>query len=288
MDTLRVATARSLAYVPQFAAEHLGLFAEEDLAVRFVYGPASAKLADHVGTGRADLVLGSLWFAASSTNGQLVPRIQLNAQCRYFVFGRPEAAGRTFRWSDLSGRRVLMGMAAPTPWVALREILHRAQVSIDEILINPGLSPDEAVAQFGGGVADYLLTDGEAAIDPQLIELASFADGLGPVPWSVYSGPRAASSAAESGVAKFARALARAQDWVYAAAASEVGKTVEEAFPDIPSEARERIVERYRRIRLWAPTTKLDVVTADRWMRTLWRWGLLSQELTVADLTGSR
>jgi NitT/TauT family transport system substrate-binding protein len=286
VDALRVATARSLAYAPQFLADRLGYFANEGLTVEFLYGPPNVSLASYVATGRADLVLGSLWFAAASAHPDLVPRIQLNSQCRYFVFGRPDQSKRPFRWSDLVSRRVLLGMGAPTPWVALREILFRSGVPLDEVLITPGFSPEEAVAEFLAGSGDYLMADGEVAEDGQLEEIAAFADPLGPVPWSVYSGPMDSSDSLDERVTKFVLSLARAQTWVHEATLLEIATSLEATFPDVEMRNRVRIVERYRRIQLWARTTELDVDASNQWLQLLWKWGLLDRQQTLADLCG--
>lgn len=288
METLRIATAPSLAYTPQFVADNLGFFADEALAVEFIYGPPSAKLAGQVGMGHADLVLGSLWFAAASTGRDLIPRIQLNAQCRYFVFAREPAAKQAFRWSDLAGRRVLIGMAAPTPWVALREILHRGNVPLDRVLVTPGFGCSEAVAEFTAGTGDYLISDGEVAVDDRLTAVAAFADQLGPVPWSVYSASAQRSALLDDRIARFSRALVRAQAWVYDAGISDVSGALDATFAHLSPEARIRIIERYRGIRLWARTTELDRQAGDRWMAMLWRWGLIDQARTLADLTNAR
>lgn len=283
---LRIATYNSLAYSPQFVAEEIGLYAKHGLAVSFVTSTRRVVgLAEAVSAGEADLMLANLWFPLSmaDTENHLVPIAQCNQQCYHVLVGRKPADG--FSWAQLRSKVVVLPSEAPTPWVALRYVLRKEGISLDEAVLLPGfMTPQDAIREFQSGVGDYLLIAAELAQQMDYPEVASLAYWLGPVPWSVYAVPRRSIARLREQLTALWRALSEALAWVSSQNAREVATVLAARFGMYDRNLRARILNRYKRLGLWPSAPDLDIQQSERWQAIMVEFGLIRHPLSVASL----
>mgnify|MGYP001155705611 CR=1 FL=1 len=259
-ESLSVASARHLAYAPQYAARELGFFSREGLDVDLVACPVGDTAIIHtLQRGDADLVLGSVLFALRMAEEGLSPRVvaQSNQQTRHWLMARGGSAA-PFEWTALSGRSVLVyPNAVPTPWVAFREALVRKGICLDGIGLIIGYSAEQALAEFSRGVGDFLLVDPES-VDPRLglVEAASVAAAIGPVPWSVYC------------------------------TTSAIAARLAGLFPERGKGELATQVARYVRARLWVADARMDAAQFVTWDAALKRGGLMPRGLDLMQLCG--
>jgi len=289
-ESLSVASARHLAYAPQYAARELGFFSREGLDVDLVACPVGDTAIIHtLQRGEADLVLGSVLFALRMAEEGLSPRVvaQSNQQTRHWLMARGGSAA-PFEWTALSGRSVLVyPNAVPTPWVAFREALVRKGICLDGIGLIIGYSAEQALAEFSRGVGDFLLVDPES-VDPRLglVEAASVAAAIGPVPWSVYCTTSAIAARRENAIAAFRSAVAAAAAWLYASPAAEAAALLAGLFPERGKGELSIQVARYVRARLWVADARMDAAQFVTWDAALKRDGLMPRGLDLMQLCG--
>ena len=284
---LTVASARHLAYAPQYVAQELGLFAREGIAVNLAAClPGDSAIIDTLKTGKADLVLGSVLFALRMAQEGLSPVLvaQSNQHTRHWLMARD--AQPHFSWDRLRGAAVVVSPTnVPTPWVAFRQALFNRGIALDDVALVIGYTAEQAVAEFRRGVGDYLLVDPES-VDPQtgLTEVASVAEALGPVPWSIYCTPSALAAEHEDAIAAFRAAISAAAGWLYDNPGSEAARLLAGTFADKSVDAIETQVAGYRQARLWVSDAAVDPARLASWDGALRRGGLMPWGLDLAAL----
>ena len=254
---------RSIFYAPQFVALHGGYFRAEglDLDVRTQGGGVTTTGALLDGT--AQICLGGIMRSldVADRGGAFLPHFaEVNSRNGFFLLGRTAR----FSWSDLVGRTVLSFAEAPTPWQCMLTVLRREGVDPASVRIERTRPVAEAVAAFRAGHGDFLET-GQPFTEALLAEgaahlAASMGEATGPVPFSSYMTTAAFLRDERETVARFVRALARAQRWLAQAKADEVSALIAPAFPDVEPELRRRAVARYLGQSTWATQ---PVLTAD-------------------------
>ena len=130
MLTLNIsATAHGLNYLPQYYADHLGLFAERGLAVTATAKDPWTGVLDDLDSGAADVALGGLWVPAmyAGTPRKLSVFAQVNHQFPKALVTRTPAPD--FAWSDLVGRTVLApGIGGSAPYAFTAGLVREAGV----------------------------------------------------------------------------------------------------------------------------------------------------------------
>lgn len=287
-ETLAVASARHLAYAPQYAAHALGLFARAGLDVELVACPVGDSAIIHtLRKGEADLVLGSVLFTLRMAEEGLSPRVvaQSNQQTRHWLMARQEGAA-PFDWQALRGRSVMVyPNTVPTPWVAFREALDRKGVSLDALGLIVGYSAEQALAEFKRGVGDFLLVDPES-VPPGFgfAEVAPVADAVGPLPWSIYCTTAAIAAERETAIAAFRSSIAAAAAWLYDNPPGQAATLLAPTFPERSAEELARQLERYARARLWVADARIDAAQFVTWDKALKRDGLMPRGLDLMQL----
>jgi NitT/TauT family transport system substrate-binding protein len=246
---------RSIFYAPQFVALYGGHFAAEglDLDIRTQGGGVTTTGALLDGT--AQICLGGIMRSldVADRGGAFLPHFaEVNSRNGFFLLGRTPR----FAWSDLVGRTVLSFAEAPTPWQCMLTVLRREGVDPASVRIERTLPVAEAVAAFRVGHGDFLET-GQPFTEALLADgaahlAASMGEATGPVPFSSYMTTAAFLRDERETVARFTRALARAQRWLARAKAVEVSALIAPAFPDVDPELCRRAVARYQGQATWA------------------------------------
>lgn len=291
-STLRVASARHLAYAPQYVALAEGFFDAEGLAVELLPQPVGqTSIVAMIASGGADLVVGSVLFALRMKDEGLAPILiaQSNQQTRHVLMVRPESPRPDFVWENLRGRSVVIyPNPVPTPWAAFREVLARKNIPLDGIKLIIGYQPDAAVSEFQRGVGDFLLVDQDSAQGTGLVEAASVADALGPVPWSLYCADSRRHSRDPQSFTAFRRALGLGIERLYQGNDLRLAGVLAEFFPETGPEHIGSLIKRYRDARIWTPGAAVMDEPMRRWSAALVRAGLASSERSILEIPVDR
>jgi NitT/TauT family transport system substrate-binding protein len=287
LPKLTVASARHLAYAPQYVAQNLGLFADAGVEVELVSCPAGdSAIINTLKNGEADLVLGSVLFALRMAQENLSPVLvaQSNQNTRHWLMAREDCPG--FGWDQLRGSTVVVYPTnVPTPWIAFRQALFNKGVALDDISLAIGFSAEQSVTEFRRGVGDFLLVDPESVdARAELKEIASVADALGRVPWSIYCTTRKLAAAHDSAIVAFRRAISIAASRLYEMPALEAAHTLAGSFADKSEAEIAAQVVRYQQARLWVSDAMVDPAHVARWNEALRRGGLMPKGLDLMQL----
>lgn len=283
---VRIAAARNLAYLPHYVAISRGFFAGEGIDVEVIeQAPGHGTITDSVVRGEADLVLGSVVFAdrLNRTVPSMVAAVS-NTQTRHFLFQRAGDAtlgggAGAFDWDVLRGKVVLVAPSyVPTSWVGFLEILHRRGIPLGEIRLLVGYQPEAVVEEFLAGPGDFLLAGGQEAQDPRLREAVPLAEGLGPVPWSVYCATRSWAEKHGPELSAFRAGLGKAQAWLAEQTAAQVAAEAGPLFPDVPADELAATIAQFQRIGFWAASPQAVPAEFSAWQDALVRAGLLPED----------
>ncbi len=291
-STVRVAAARNLAYLPHYVAISRGFFAEAGVDVEVLeQAPGHGSITDSVVRGEAELVLGSVVFA--DRLNRAVPSVVAavsNTQTRHFLFQRaadPVLGGgpTAFDWKVLRGKVLLVAPSyVPTSWVAFLEVLHRRGIPLGDIKLLVGYQPEAVVEEFLAGPGDFLLAGGQEAQDPRLREAVPLAEGLGPVPWSVYCARKDWAQENGATLEAFRAGLGLAQAWLAEQQAATVAAEAAALFPSISDGELLATIAQFQRIGFWARTPQANPTEFKAWADALLRAGLLPTDTRLMDM----
>lgn len=274
MLTLNIsATAHGLNYLPQYYADHLGLFANRGLAVT-----ASAKdpwtgVLDDLDSGAADIALGGLWVPAmyAGTPRTLSVFAQVNHQFpKALVTRTPQP---DFAWSDLIGKTVLApGIGGSAPYAFTAGLVRESGVDPASITWLRDLSTPMYIELFEAGLGDAIVldhTNAEALHHRGTGFIANdytVTGGLGPN--SVYYCRTERIGELSERLVLFASALGESMQLLKSVTVAELQPLLEEHWPTTPPAVLSRACARMLNSRTW-DTPRIDRPATERWMRIL-------------------
>lgn len=254
-------------------------FHEEGLSVDFVSTPRGFGVAEAVSSDEADILCGNVMAVLLDTltataDDQLVAFALLNRQCYSFVLGRrPEP----FKWDNLLSRSLLVPSEYPSIWIALRHSLQVSGLPLDQTRVVMGFPALDALRYFRAGLGEYVLAAPEMA--PDLHPLASIAQQLGPVPWSVYAVKKRTWASRRSELEAFYRAITRAMEWTNSQPLQQVADVLGDRFSAFDANHLAQLIGRYRAIGLWPSQPVINADDLGRWQDILIAAGLLNDRV---------
>lgn len=277
-----------VAYAPVFVAESAGLFADEGIKIDFVLHRGGwPEMNAALLRGDADVAIGNMWFAGRwSKPSDVLPVAYCVQQCGSVLVTTEPRRACAFGWDDLRGATVIVQSDVPTPWIAFRECLFANDIELGDVRVLVGIGTDEAVAGLRAGAVDYALMHVERCQSPQLLEVASLADVIGPVPWSVCFADRSRVAAEPDAFLAFRRAIERALETMAVSSTDEVAALLGGQFPDLAECATAAILGRLRRMQAWPSTAAIPVDDVVRWRTILHRWGMSSGDALLQSIAG--
>lgn len=154
------ATAHALNYLPQYHADHVGLFAAHDLTVISRACDPWTGVLDDLDSGVADVALGGLWVPAMYAGSQrdLVAFAQVNDRFPKALVVRGNAA--TFTWSSLVDGTILApGIGGSAPYAVTAGLLREHGVDPSSVAFLRDLSTPMYVELFESGLGDAIVLD---------------------------------------------------------------------------------------------------------------------------------
>jgi len=292
-NPVRIAAAENLAYLPHYIGIARGFFAEAGVEVSVQpQAPGHGSITDAVLRGTTDLVLGSVVFADRLNRAEPSVVVAVsNTQTRHFLFQRAQdprpVSGEVFDWNRLRGSVLVVAPTyVPTSWVAFLEILHRQGIPLGEIKVLVGYQPEAVIDEFVDGPGDFLLAGGHEAQDSRLRETVPLADGLGPVPWSVYCATRGWAEGHTEEAEAFRAGLGQAQAWLAAHSPERIAQEVREHFPSLDVPHLEDTIAQFQRIGFWASSPGAVPGQFEAWRDALVRSGLLAADTGLLSMIG--
>lgn len=267
------ATAHGLNYLPEYYADHLGLFADRDLAVTATAKDPWTGVLDDLDSGAADIALGGLWVPAmyAGTPRKLTVFAQVNHQFPKALVTR--APNPDFAWSDLIGTTVLApGIGGSAPYAFTAGLIREAGVDPASITWLRDLSTPMFVELFEAGLGDAIVLDHTNAEALQHRGTGFIATdyaatgGLGPN--SVYYCRTDRLEELSDRLVQFTAALGEAMQLLKSVTAADVAPLLHQHWPTMPQEVLASACGRMLNSHTW-DTARIDQQATERWMAIL-------------------
>lgn len=292
MPTLTIsATAHGQNYLPQYYADHLGLFADRGLQVDATARDPWTGVLDDLDSGAADVALGGLWVPAMywGTSRELTVFAQVNHQFpKALVTRTPQP---DFTWSDLVGRTVLApGIGGSAPYAFTAGLIREADVDPASITFLRDLSTPMFVELFEAGLGDAIVLDLTTAEALQARGTGFIADdytqsgGIGPN--SVYYCRSDRFHELSDRLVDFVAALQESMTLLGSVTVAEVEGVLVDHWPTMPLPVLAASCTRMLESQTW-DTVRIDADASDRWMRILHEEKMIRTAPSFAELVDS-
>jgi NitT/TauT family transport system substrate-binding protein len=287
------ATAHGLNYLPEYYADHAGMFAERGLSVHAKACDPWTGVLDDLDSGAADIALGGLWVPGMywGTSRQLTVFAQLNHQFpKALVMRAPTPDG--FDWSMLTGKTVLApGIGGSAPYAITAGMMREAGIDSAATTFLRDLSTPMFVELFEDGLGDAIILDittAQSMSDRHTGHIVvEYADVGGLGPNSVYYCRTDRVEELEDRLVAFTSALDAAMATVKATPVSELEPLLAEHWPMMPLPTLTAACTRIQQSRTW-DTVRIDGAASDRWMRILHEEKMVGRAPAFEDLVTSR
>ena len=250
-------TWRSVFYTPIYVAVAGGFWEGEGLEVEFGTCPARfSHPLSALNRGAADVVQSGIMrsIIALDWGAESVPLhfAKINDRDGFFVLGR--RAQGVFDWGSLREGRVVPVGFSPMPWASFQYALRRRGVEPGELDLVWGLSPEEGLAAFREGRAEFVHVAEPVA--QQLIAegaghlLAALGPENGPLAYSSFAATHDFLERRGDAAGRLVVGFGRALRWLGAAAAGDAAGDAAGAvsgfFPGVSLEVLGAAIDRYR------------------------------------------
>ncbi|MBB5917240.1 NitT/TauT family transport system substrate-binding protein [Nocardia transvalensis] len=286
------ATSHALNYLPQYYADHLGLFADHDVKVVATAKDPWTGVLDDLDSGAADIALGGLWVPGMywRTPRELTVFAQVNHQFPKALVTREHSG--TFEWADLSGGTVLApGIGGSAPYAFTAGLIRAAGVDPAGITFLRDLSTPMFVELFEAGLGDAIVLDTMTA---QVLQdkgtgvvALDYLDVGGLGPNSVYYCRTDRVDELFDRLVRFTTALSESMRRLRATPVADLEPLLAAHWPAAPRPTLMRACDRIKRSRTW-DTARIDAAATDSWMRILQQEGMIRTVPPFADLIDTR
>lgn len=280
MDELRVsATAHGLNYLPEYFADHAGLFAAEGLRVIATPRDPWTGVLEDLDSGAADVALGGIWVPAMffGTPRQLTVFTQLNHQFPMAVVTRQPV--ENFSWSWMSGRTVLApGAGGSAPYAFTAGLMREAGVDPGATRFIRDFSTAMVVELYSAGIGDALIADLTTATTLQEKGLGHIAiehlEVGGIMPNSVYYCRTDRLEALRPRLVSFTVAIDRAMRAIATTPVADLCPLMQQHWPTVTTATLSSVCTRIKNSKTWA-SVSVDPAASDRWMHILHAEGMV-------------
>jgi ABC-type nitrate/sulfonate/bicarbonate transport system substrate-binding protein len=281
MQTLKIsATARGINYLPEYFADHAGLFTAAGLQVINTARDPWTGVLEDLDSGAADVALGGLWVPAmyQGTPRHLSVVVQLNHQFPMAVVTRSPV--EPFSWSWMSGRTVLApGAGGSAPYAFTAGLMREAGVDPQTTHFVRDLSTAMLVELYSAGFGDAIIADLTTATQLQERGLGyiavEHAKVGGIMPNSVYYCRTDRLDELRPRLVAFAGAIQQSMQMLMTTPISELGPLLQKYWPGVDARTLESVCTRLLATRTWE-SVRVDPGASDRWMRILCEEAMLA------------
>ncbi|MCR5610686.1 MAG: ABC transporter substrate-binding protein [Clostridiales bacterium] len=264
---------RSVFYAPLYVADSMGFFKEEGLELEIVTGGGSDASMTALLAGEADFALmgpetGVYVINEGKENHPMIIG-QLTKRDGSFLLGREKTD--EFSWDMLNGKTVIGGRVGGMPYMTLMYVMNKhGLIPGENVEVNSSIQFNLMGGAFEAGTGDFVTLFEPTATQFQNngkgYILANIGLESGEVPYTAFMTRQETIKNDPELVAKFIRAIARAQKWVMTASDNEIAKAMQPYFPDTDIPTLEIVAKSYRETDSWMQT---PVMTEEAFGRLL-------------------
>lgn len=252
--------ARSIFYVPMYAAMNEGFFKAEGLDIELSTGQGADKTMQQVLSNNADIgFCGSEQVIYTYNQGRedyAIIFAQLTKRDGSFLVSRKSEPN--FKWEDVKGKNILGGRPGGVPEMTLEYVLkthgitfsYNGEKPAKDVNIITNVAYASMAEAFAGGVGDYV-----ELFEPSgtMLEkagkgytVASIGTDSGELPYTCFFTTKSYMEKNPQIVQKFTNALYKGILWADSHSNAEIAQSIKSFFPGTDVNDIEKVVKRYR------------------------------------------
>jgi NitT/TauT family transport system substrate-binding protein len=256
---------RSILYTPAYVAIASGFFQEAGLDVTLTTAQGGDKAAAALLSNSADVGLMGPESAIYVFNSESPVKFRifsgLTATDGYVLMGREKAD--KFDWSMLKGKEVMGRSTGTTPLLFLEWAMRQNGLDpVKDVKWNNNLAVPARLGAWISGRNQYgIFIEPEASLlelDGKAHALASVGETVGMVDYTVFMATDKYIRENPETIQKWTNAIYKAQKWTASAPTADIVKILEQFFPGVNPQALAAATERYRKLKIWKTTPRIE------------------------------
>ena len=263
LTKVRVAeVTHSVFYAPQYVADKLGYFEEENLDVEIILTPGADKVTASVLSGDVEIGFcgseATIYVYNQGEKDYLVTFAGLTKKDGSFLVSRKKIDN--FTLDDLKNSYIIGGRNGGMPEMTLEWALSQNGINPKEDLtIDTSIAFAAMSGAFIGGTGDFV-----TLFEPNALQIekeglgyvvASVGELGGVVPYTAYNAKKSYIEKNPNVIKGFNKAIQKGLDYVHNSTDEEIANTILDYFPDTSLNDLITIVKRYKEIDSWYDTT---------------------------------
>ncbi|MGD0103288.1 MAG: ABC transporter substrate-binding protein [Rhodopila sp.] len=279
---------RALFYAPFYAAQAMGAYAREGVAVDLRLSSDPSRTAAALRSGEVEVMWGGplrvLLTHDADPSSEVVCVCDVVARDPFFVIGR--ALAPSFRPADLAGVRLGTVSEVPTPWICLQDDIRRDGADPEAVLrVTDGSMAANAAALRAGTL------DAVQVFQPYAEELLASGAGhlwyaaanRGLTAYTTLVTRRSVVDGKRAELLGMVRAMYRTLRWIRATPGVEISRVLAGYFPDVPPAVFAGAIDRYRALDLCGPDPVTRREGFDRLAAAMRSGGALKREVPFEE-----
>jgi NitT/TauT family transport system substrate-binding protein len=267
---------RSILYAPAYVAITQGFFKDAGLDVTLSTAQGGDKAAALMLSGGADIALigpeTSIYVQNSDSPTKLPIFCGLTATDGFMLVGRDKVD--KFDWSMLKGKEILGFRPGSTPILFFEAAMRKNGIDpLKDVKLNNNVAIPARIGSWLAGQNQYgIFIEPDASqleMDGKAHYLASIGETVGPADYTTFMATDKYIKDNQAIIQTWTDAIYRAQKWTAEKPTAEVAKAIADFFPGVNPKALEAAAERYRKLKIWKDTPKIEPAAIERFQDIL-------------------
>jgi NitT/TauT family transport system substrate-binding protein len=267
---------RSMLYVPTYVAMTNGYFKDAGLDITLSTAQGGDKSVAALLSNSADIALigpESAIYVQNSDSPTKIPIFcGLTSTDGFMLMGREKVD--KFDWKSVKGKEFLGFRPGSTPLLFLEAALRQNGIDpLKDVKLNNNVAIPARVGSWLAGQNQYGIfvepDPSQLELDGKAHFLASIGETVGPADYTTFMATDKYIKENPAVIQSFTDVIYRAQKWTASQSAAEIVKAIEPFFPGVNPKAMLNAAERYKRLKIWKSTPKIDAKAMDKFQDIL-------------------
>ena len=279
---------RSILYAPAYVAITNGYFKEAGFDVSLTTAQGGDKAIAALLSNSADIALIGPETAIYAQNSESPVKTPifcgLTSTDGFMLVSRDKID--KFEWSMLKGKEILGFRPGSTPILFFEAAMRKNGVDpLKDVKLSNNIAIPARVGSWLAGQNQFaIFNEPEASqleLDGKAFFLASIGETVGPADYTTFMATDKYIKENPAVIQAWTNAIYKAQQWTAAQSPAEVAKAIGPFFQGVNPQALVAAAERYRKLKMWKTTPKIEPEAIERFQDILVQGGVLEQAKRV-------
>jgi NitT/TauT family transport system substrate-binding protein len=279
---------RSILYAPAYVAITQGFFKDAGLDVTLSTAQGGDKAAALMLSGGADIALigpeTSIYVQNSDSPTKLPIFCALTATDGFMLVGRDKVD--KFDWAMLKGKEILGFRPGSTPILFFEAAMRKNGIDpLKDVKLNNNVAIPARIGSWLAGQNQYAIfiepDASQLEMDGKAHYLASIGETVGNADYTTFMATDKYIKENPAIIQTWTDAIYRAQKWTAEKPTEEVAKAIAPFFQGVNPKALEAAAVRYRKLKIWKDTPKIEPAAIERFQDILVQGNVLEQAKRV-------